>query len=206
MGHAVMGTGSIDKTALENGDAVKAFFGGNGVGQGFGTGAWVTDGGNGYHQGDIVWFTPPGAGGRQAKGIINTSSKYNPAPIDSVIITDPGEGYQNEPTVQRITKADGTTTSTGSGAVIHALVLAEDGYPQAIFPDPPSGGRKAKGYVTVSPQSYRPGAITGLVITDYGAGYPLNPNSATPTTAGESIRWAWWTGDPVSWSCATSTV
>ena len=77
------------------------------------------------------------------------------------------------------------TTSTGSGAVIHALVLAEDGYPQAIFPDPPSGGRKAKGYVTVSPQSYRPGAITGLVITDYGAGYPLNPNSATPTTAGD---------------------
>lgn len=185
MGHAVMGTGSIDKTALENGDAIKAFFGGNGVGQGFGTGAWVTDGGNGYHQGDIVWFTPPGAGGRQAKGTINTSSKYNPAPIDSVIITDPGEGYQNEPTVQRITKADGTTTSTGSGAVIHALVLAEDGYPQAIFPDPPSGGRKAKGYVTVSPQSYRPGAITGLVITDYGAGYPLNPNSATPTTAGD---------------------
>ena len=47
MGHAVMGTGSIDKTALENGDAIKAFFGGNGVGQGFGTGAWVTDGGNG---------------------------------------------------------------------------------------------------------------------------------------------------------------
>ena len=184
MGHAVMGTGSIDKAAIENPSDYKAFFGGNGVGSGFGTGAWVTDGGSGYNQGDIVWFTPPAGAGRPAKGTINTSSKYDPAPIDSVVITDPGEGYQNRPTVDRITKADGTTPSTGSNATIVALVREEDGYPQAVFPDAPAGGRTAKGYVTVAPQGYRPGAITGLTITDYGAGYPLNPNSQTPTTPG----------------------
>jgi len=182
MGYAIMGTGAIDQTAYTAGE--QAFFGGNGVGSGFGTGAWVApgEGGSGYLQGDIVWFTAPEGTGRAAWGTINTTTgdRYNPAPIAGVLIQDPGEGYQREPTVARVTKADGQTPSGGSGAVIQALVLAADGYPQVVFPAAPANGRTAKGYVTVSPQNYRPGAITGLKITDFGAGYPLSPN--TPTT------------------------
>ena len=189
-GFAVMGSGSIDAAALTTGKAMSNFFGGNGVGSGFGTGAWVTAGGDGYLQGDIVWFkAPEGQGNRPAKGMINTTTgdRYNGAPIAGILIQDPGEGYDPngpEPTVDHVTQADGKTPSGGTGAVIQALVLAKDGYPQAVFPDAPAGGRTAKGYVTVSPQNYRPGAITGLMITDYGAGYDLNPNSSTPTTPG----------------------
>ena len=188
-GYALMGTGSIDAAAITTGNALSNFFGGNGVGSGFGTGAWVdeTQQGIGYLQGDLVWFkAPPGAGGRAAYGMINTTTgdKYIGAPIAGILIQDPGEGYVTEPTVDKITQANGTTLSTGSGAVIQPLLLAANGYPQAVFPEAPAGGRTAKGYVTVSPQNYRPGAITGLTITDYGTGYALSPNAANPSTAG----------------------
>lgn len=176
-GYAIMGAGSIDAAAISAGNSLGNFFTSNGVGSGFGTGAWVTSGGTGYSQGETVWFTTP-AGGRAAKGTINTLNATT-GPIVGIMITDPGEGYVTEPTVDKILQTDGKTPSLGSGAAIVALLLQEDGYPQVKFPDAPAGGRTAKGYATVSPQNYKPGAITGLTITDYGAGYPINLNTPT---------------------------
>ena len=174
-GYAIMGAGSIDAAAISAGKSLGNFFTSNGVGSGFGTGAWVTSGGTGYSQGETVWFTAP-AGGRAAKGTITTTTA---GAIAGIAITDPGEGYVTEPTVDQILQKDGKTASLGSGAAIVALLLQEDGYPQVVFPAAPSGGRTAKGYATVSPQNYKPGAITGLTITDYGAGYDINPNTPT---------------------------
>ena len=202
-GYAVMGTGSIDGAAIAASGLLQKFFGGNGIGSLFGTGAVVASGqgGTGYLQGDIVWFTAPGTGGRAASGIVNTAGdRYTPSSIVGILITDPGEGYVSEPTVDKITKTDGTTPSSGTGATIQAKLLASDGYPQVAFPPSPAGGRQAKGYVTVSPQNYRPGTITGLVITDYGAGY--NTGLLTVTFNGLSGSY---TGQPLQVPVTTST-
>ena len=202
-GYAVMGTGSIDGAAIAASGLLQNFFGGNGIGSLFGTGAVVASGqgGTGYLQGDIVWFTAPGTGGRAASGIVNTAGdRYTPSSIVGILITDPGEGYVSEPTVDKITKTDGTTPSSGTGATIQAKLLASNGYPQVAFPPSPAGGRQAKGYVTVSPQNYRPGTITGLVITDYGAGY--NTGLLTVTFNGLSGSY---TGQPLQVPVTTST-
>ena len=177
-GFAVMGTGAIDLADVSAGS--HAFFGA-GIGTGYSTGVWVSDGGSGYAKGSPsnlnVSFASP-ASGRAAKGFIDTVDSSGK--ILGITVTDPGEGYTSEPAVQ-------LPATSGQPATAVARLLPEHGYPRAVFPAPPAGGRQAAGYVTVNSQSYKPGQINGLVITDPGEGYDkslLTPSDPANPLAG----------------------
>lgn len=175
-GYAVMGTGSID-TAIFSGN-FHAFFGGSGVGQGYSPGAWVTSGGSGYTVADQgsptnpnVTFTAQGGDTptRVARGYVDTVATGE---IKSITILDPGEGYTQAPLISM-------SSATGSGAQAVALILESDGYPTISFPN--TGTIQATGYLQVSPQGYRPGAITNVMLLNPGLGYPLSPiNTQAP--------------------------
>jgi hypothetical protein len=170
-GYAVMGTGAIDTTLF--GSYTHAFFGGSGVGRGYSTGAWVNVGGSGYQKGspndlNVTFTAPSDPAGRVATGFID-SVDSNGAVL-SITITDPGAGYgETEPRI--------SFAGPGTGAQAVALVTAANGYPTIAFPT--TGSKQAQGYVTVSPQGYKPGSITGVVIKDSGAGYPYAPIDTT---------------------------
>ena len=167
-GYAVMGKGAISE--IELGKYTHTFFGA-GVGAGYSTGVTISDGGSGYSKGDKydlnVKFSSPEdqKNGRIATGFIDTVDKSGA--ILGITVVDPGEGYSKEPTIT-LPKTDGKAAS------VSAQVLAENGYPQLVFPDPPDGGVAASGYVTVNSASYKPGEINGLVITEPGEGYAQN--------------------------------
>lgn len=179
-GYAIMGTGSIDQTngILNNS---KDFFG-NGIGSGYSTGVWIPAGAGGSKYsigtkdktGLNVSFTPQKGDPqptRPAVGYIDTVD--GSGAITSITITDPGEGYINEPTIV-------LPVTSGTPASPLVLLLPEDGYPRAVFPLPPQGGTQATGYVTVIPQSNTSylGGIAGLTILDPGTGYAYTPSTA----------------------------
>jgi hypothetical protein len=161
-GIAIMGTGAIDTSADPH-----PFFG-SGVGAGYSPGAWVTAGGSGYTQGNkynlnVQFSAPPtAAGSRRATGFANVDAS---GAITGIVVLDPGQGYTAEPTI--------TFTGAGSGAEAVALVTAASGYPQIAFPEPPTGGTKPQAYLTVNPQGYRAGEITGINYLKDAAGKPL---------------------------------
>jgi|GEM_PF-2081369 len=178
-GYAVMGAGSIDQTALDNGNS--PFFTNNGIGSGYSTGVWIPAGagGSGYSKSTKdnlnVSFTPQAGDPqptRPAAGYIDAVD--GSGAITSITITDPGEGYIHEPTIV-LPVPTGTPASPASPQV---LLLPEDGYPRAVFPASQSG-RQATGFVTVLPQSNAKhvGAIAGLTILDYGTGYAYSPST-----------------------------
>ena len=190
-GFAVMGTGAIDLAEVAAGS--HAFFGA-GIGTGYSTGVWVSDGGSGYAKGsptalNVSFDPPPGhpASGRVAKGFID--SVDSSGKILGITVTDPGEGYTSEPTVH-------LPTTSGQQATAVARLLPEHGYPRPVFPAAPAGGRQAAGYVTVNSQSYKPGQINGLVITDPGAGYdqslltPSNPSNPLAGPGGLTVSFS----------------
>lgn len=161
-GIAIMGSGAID-TSLDP----HPFFG-SGRGAGYSPGAWVTSGGSGYTQGNkynlnAVFSAPPaGPGHRTATGFVNVDAS---GAITGIVVLDPGAGYADEPTI--------TFTGPGTGGQAVALVTAASGYPQITFPEPPAGGAKPQAYLTVNPQGYRAGEITGIVYLTDAAGKPL---------------------------------
>ena len=72
------------------------------------------------------------------------------------------------------------------------MLLAADGYPTLTFDPPPvgAGNRIAQGYALVNgnPQTYRPGNITSIVITDPGQGYVQTSNTSLDgTTAAQLV-------------------
>ena len=175
---ALMGTGAVDTTAITNGNWVHQYFGGNGIGSGYGTGTLVVAGGSGYSKYDTVTFVPQGGDQptRPAQGAIVADGSGK---ILGVSISDPGAGYKSEPKIQ-------INSATGSGAQVEARILVEDGYPQVSFPAPPGpGGHAATAYLQVADESTKnPGAILGIVFVDAGAGYPRNPCTSFTDTGG----------------------
>ena len=181
-GFAVMGSGAIDLADVAADS--HAFFGA-GIGTGYSTGVWVSDGGSGYAKGspddlNVTFDPPPGhpASGRVARAFIDTVDSSGK--ILGITVTDPGEGYTSEPTVH-------LPATNGQAATAVARLLPEHGYPRPVFPAPPAGGTQAAGYVTVNSQSYKPGQIAGLVITNPGAGYDqsmLTPSNPANPLAG----------------------
>jgi hypothetical protein len=161
-GIAIMGSGAIDTSADPH-----PFFG-SGVGSGYSPGAWVTAGGSGYTQGNkynlnVQFSAPPtGAGNRRANGFANVDAS---GAITGIVVLDPGKGYTTEPTI--------SFTGSGSGAEAVALVTAASGYPQLVFPEPPAGGTKPEAFLTVNPQGYRAGEITGITYLKDAAGKPI---------------------------------
>ena len=179
-GYAIMGTGSIDQTAL--GIGFGGFFGNNGIGSGYSTGVWIPAGAGGSKYligtkdktGLNVSFTHQTGDPqptRAAAGYIDAVDSSGA--ITSITITDPGEGYIREPNIV-------LPATLGTPASPQVLLLPEDGYPQAMFPLPPQGGTQATGYVTVNAQSSGKlvGAISGLTILDPGTGYAYTPSTA----------------------------
>lgn len=74
----------------------------------------ITSGGTGYNPGDSVFFSAPGGGGRQARGIIFYTDGYLTGAVLEVLITDQGSGYTSAPTV--------SFGGSGSGAVGTAAI------------------------------------------------------------------------------------
>ncbi|MBM4059419.1 MAG: hypothetical protein FJ275_14470, partial [Planctomycetes bacterium] len=186
-GYAIMGQGSIDLTAM--GNYTKALFGGSGIGAGYSSGAWVTNGGSGYTSADVgaphnlnVIFTPQAGDtpSRPAKGYIDTVSQGQ---VVSITITDPGHGYTKEPLISF------PTTLAGTGAEAVALVLESDGYPTLTFHA--TGTKQAHGFVTVGSQGNKPGGITGVTIFDPGRGYayaPIDTTAANPLAGPDGLK------------------
>ena len=199
-GYAVMGVGAVDVNPGTP-TAPATILDPTGLlttksGTGYSTGIWVSSfptASGGYTNGDLITFT--NTNGRPAVGKLNVDNKSSL--LTGVTLTDPGTNWGNvEPTVYTITSPGSTPHSDlnipTKKATFQALLLATDGYPTLTFDPPPVGvnNRIAQGYALVNgnPQSYRPGNITSIVITDPGQGYGGTSNTSLDgTTAAQLV-------------------
>ncbi|MFM8539348.1 MAG: cadherin domain-containing protein, partial [Planctomycetaceae bacterium] len=173
MGYAIMGTGGIDQNAFNNGTA--HFFGGNGVGNGYSTGVWISPGkgGSGYAKGtkdtpNVTFQKQVGDQSMYAGSGYIEAVDSNGA-ILSIAILDPGD-YNLEPSIV-------LPATTGTVAEPEVYLTPANGYPRPVFPV--SGGAAAAGFLSVSTQgSVNPGQVTNLTLRDAGSGYAQTPNTS----------------------------
>ncbi|MFM8931665.1 MAG: hypothetical protein ACKOS8_07300, partial [Gemmataceae bacterium] len=145
------------------------------AGFGYSTGIWIsafpTEPG-GYQKTDTIFFKNPNPQGRGATGTLDVDNNNN---ITGVTITDPGTGWTVEPTDYLINN-NPDPNSGSKKATFTPLLTPANGYPTLSFPVPP-GGKPAQGYALVTSQTYKPGSINGIVITDPGEGYEKTDNT-----------------------------
>ncbi len=142
----------------------------------------VVDGGSGYTVAPAVTFTGTGTG---AAGVATLR-------MSNVTILSGGSGYQVAPTVTFAAPPVGLGDPATGHATLKVGTIAVtnggSGYlaatpPTVLFSDPSTpapAGRKATGVAIVNAS----GAVTGITITDAGAGYSVRPNIlvAAPTS------------------------
>ena len=186
-GYAVLATGSV--TVAESGDSPVDPSGLIPANSGFGysTGIWVsafpTEPG-GYKNGDVISFTNSNPKGQGATGTLDVDSNQN---LTGVTITNPGSGWLTEPTDYWINgNADQNTGSKKAGFT--PLLTPGNGYPTLSFQTTTAGGRPAQGYALVTSQTYKPGSISGIVITDPGEGYQKTANTTLDGLSTAQLR------------------
>ena len=99
--------------------------------------------------------------------------------VESVTITDPGNGYTADPTVTFSAPPPGGTTATGtavrSGSVDSVMITTVgSGYaavPTVTFRPPPAGGTTATGTAVAGS-----GSVDSVMITTAGSGYTSAPS------------------------------
>lgn len=110
-------------------------------------------------------------------------------------LTNAGTGYTSAPTVAF--SAGGATATAVMGQVVDTtatIVTAGSGMtyaPECIVSPPPQGGLPAKAIATITN-----GALTGITITDQGAGYGNGPTGVTASTNAPTITFVANPNDP----------
>ena len=177
--YAVLADGSIDVVQPASGPATIPDPTGliqlnNGTG--YSTGIWVSvfpTEDNGYSNTDSISFPNNNSGGRAATGTLDVAN----GKLTGVTITDPGAGWLSEPTDYLINGLPDKNKNTPKQATFLPLLRAIDGFPTLTFQAPAGDGKPAQGYALVTSQTYKPGSITGFVITDPGDGYLPTKNT-----------------------------
>ena len=146
-------------------------------GTGYSTGIWISAfpaEPGGYQKTDTIFFKNPNLQGRGATGTLDVDNNNN---ITGVTITDPGTGWLQEPTEYTINNNPDPNTGSKK-ATFTPLLTPANGYPTLSFQVPSgSGSKPAQGYALVTSQTYKPGSIAGIVITDPGEGYEKTNNT-----------------------------
>ncbi|MET7382844.1 multicopper oxidase domain-containing protein [Streptomyces sp. NPDC005526] len=138
----------------------------------------VKDGGSGYTMPTVDFDLPDDPNGTVAKGHVEAADLAADGSVSKVTVDDPGSGYSGAPgvTIRNGTAADpipGATPATVSstlklvGLTVDTIGSGYTGTPDVTVTDPTSkGGSGATAEAVTSV-----GAITGVKVTDPGAGY-----------------------------------